>query len=82
MDLQTYLKLKKKTEQYQRELDQSKGVLKQLTEELATNYGCQTLRQAKKLLKKLKRRERNAEAKFKAELKAFEDKWKDRLGGN
>jgi hypothetical protein len=37
------------------------------------------LRQAEKLLKKLKRRERNAEKEFNKELKAFEAKWGDKI---
>jgi hypothetical protein len=79
MDLQAYLKIKKKVENYQRELDQAKGILKQLTADLQQNYGCQTLKQAKKLLRKLKRRECDAEKEFETQLKEFEAKWGERL---
>jgi hypothetical protein len=79
MELKDYLQLKKKVDKYQRELDQSKGELKQLMATLLEQYGCKTIKEAKRLLKKLRRREHAAETKFKAGLKRFEQRWRKQL---
>jgi hypothetical protein len=74
-------KLKKKVEQYRRDLDRSQGSQDELMKRLKKEFGISSIKKAKRLLKQLEREERDAEVKFNKALKAFEDTYKEHFDG-
>lgn len=72
---QEFLRLKKEVDRLQREKDKADGAIDQLMKELE-QFGCSSLEEAKQLLKKLEREERETERKFTKLFKRFNKRWK------
>lgn len=75
-----YLKLKKKVDELRREADEAAGARNQIMKELKKTYGVETIDEAKRLLRKLEKKEKRLQREFDEALSEFEEKWKDKLG--
>jgi len=79
MDLDKYNLLKKKADKFKAEAERAAGALDQLMGELKKEFGCNTVEDAEKLLKKLVKEEKKAKVAYDEELERFEEKWGNRL---
>lgn len=74
-ELHRFHKLKKQVAALQRKTDKAQGALDTVMERLRREFGCSTLEDAEKLLRKLREQERKASSTFKAKRRRFEKKW-------
>jgi len=74
-NLQRFLNLKNDVEMAQQKADKATGALEQLLTKLKEDFDCDSLREAKTLLKKLKHEEKSSGKKFEAAMQKFEDEW-------
>lgn len=72
IDIKKFQELKSRVEEATREKNKATGVLETLKEELQNEFGCKTIKEAKKLLKELQAKQRKAENQFNRELEDFE----------
>jgi len=72
---QQYEDLKKKSESLQRQIDQAKGALSVQMGQLKTDFKCADIPTAEKLLAKLEKDEKKAQAEFEEAVESFEEKW-------
>lgn len=79
MNYRRYEKLRKEVEELKRESDRADGAYEQLKEKLKEEFDCDTIKQAKGLLLRLRKEARQANKKAEAELEAFSEKWEDWL---
>lgn len=56
-------------------MDRSQGALNQLTSQLTTDYGCDSIKAGKQLLRKLETELAEAEESFDSELATFEGQY-------
>ena len=77
--LKKYLQLKKNVDAAQQRADRSQGALDQLMKTLEKDFGCGTLKKAKKKLKSLQEQEEKAREEFEASIEEFEEKWEEQL---
>ncbi len=75
IDLKQYEKLRRKADDLKREVDKAEGALEQLMGGLDNEFGCKTLSQAQKMLKKLSSDEAKASEKYESDLAEFEKEW-------
>jgi len=75
VDLRRYEQLKQKVDQYQREADRAAGALAQLLERLKEEFGCDSIEEAEKLARKLKKERDKTEKEFAEALEEFETEW-------
>ena len=68
-----YKELQQKAEQLRTQRDQAAGALKQTKKKLEEDFGVTSLKQAKRLLKKLNREAEVAENEFAKLLEAYEE---------
>jgi hypothetical protein len=79
IDLKRFAKIKQQAEEAKSEADRARGALEQLMARLKKEFGCTTLKQAKRLLRKKIEERDYAEALFNEALRAFESEYKDAL---
>lgn len=72
-------KLKEEIASTQREADKAQGVLERIHEQLREEFGCESVTDAERLLRKLARDERKAQARLRKRIAAFEEEWSDLL---
>ncbi len=77
--LKKYMRLKKDVETAQQRADRSQGALDQLMKTLKEDYGCETLKEAKKKLKSLQKQEEEVREAFETAVEEFEEKWEEQL---
>ena len=70
-----YEDLKEKSESLQRHIDQAKGALSVQMTQLKTNFKCADIPAAEKLLAKLEKDEKKAQAEFEEAVGNFEEAW-------
>lgn len=70
-----YLKLKRAAEEARTAADQAKGAHTQLMKQLKDNFDCDTLEDARDLLRKLEREEKAAEKELAGAMKKYEEDW-------
>ena len=75
IDLARYKQLKTEVDELQREINKAEGALEQLTERLQSEFGCKTLEQAEKLLRKMQKEAKQAEDEYNEALSEFEEQW-------
>jgi len=75
IDLDEYKRLRARVDSLRRESDKAQGALEQLTGRLRDEFGCKTVAEAGRLLKRKEREAAEAELKFAAALEAFDDEW-------
>ena len=75
--LDKYLNLKKRVETAQQEADKAEGALSEVMKQLKRDFDCDTLNEAKRKLKQLKKKEESSKKDFDAALEEFEEKWSD-----
>ena len=75
--LQTYNEIKEKVEKAQQTKDQAAGALSQVMKRLKNEFGCVTLKQAKKKLKELQSKEEELQGEFEQAVEEFEGNWSD-----
>lgn len=80
-DSDRYKRLKRATDAARRDRDKAAGVLESLMDELKRDYGCETLKDAKALLKRKDREADAAIAAFRKAADEFEAEWGDALDG-
>lgn len=81
MNLETYQKLKKQIDVLQRDSNRVEGQLDSVLDRLNKELKCNSIEEAEKLLKKVKKQEQEAEKEFNAKREEFENNWKDKLEG-
>ena len=79
MNERDFLSLKRKAEEAAAAKNKAAGQLDMLMKQLADKYGCKTLDEAEKLLAKMQREAKKAEAEYDTAAAAFERKWDDHL---
>lgn len=72
IDLKRYNALQSRVEDLQRDADKAAGVLEQLKKELQEEFGCSTLKRAKRLLAEYEDQEQEMEREFAEALATFE----------
>lgn len=72
LTLDKYNQLKRQVEQLQREHDRAAGALEQIRLRLVTEFGCNSIKQAERLLVKLEQEAGELEKRFDKELKDFQ----------
>jgi len=72
-------KLKRTRDRLQSEVDQSKGALEETMSRLKKDFGCYTLQEAEKLLKKTDKELDKATEEFEEAMAAFQKEWGDDL---
>lgn len=77
--LNDYLRLKKKVESAQQQADQAEGALGEVMKQLKKEFGCTTLKEAKKKLKQLERQKESSKEDFETAVEKFEDDWSEKL---
>lgn len=78
-DIKELTELKKQVETAQRKADQAEGGLKQVLEQLKSDFECSSIKQAEKKLSKLQKDLKAAEVEFDAALEEFEEEWGDKI---
>lgn len=78
MNLNKFERLRKRIKEVQREADKAAGALAEVKKRLA-EYGCKTVVEAKKLLKKKRAESVKLHDEFDSELEAFEKEFGDVL---
>ena len=76
-NLDKYLKLKKRVESAQQEADQAEGAEKEVMNQIADEFGCDTLNEAKRMLKQKRKQEVDSKEKFDTAFDKFEEDWPD-----
>lgn len=71
--------LREKVERLQRNADKAQGALDQTMKALSEEFGCDTVEDAQRKLKRLERDEASAKEDFETALKKFNTDWKDEL---
>ncbi len=74
-----FQKFTEQIQEFQREVDKAKGVLDHLLKRLLTEFDCDSLEAATKLLKKKEKTAKDAESKFEEALDEFEERWGETL---
>lgn len=78
MNAKKFRQLKDRVDELQGEADRAKGALEQIGRQLEEE-GCPSVEAAEKMLKKLEKEEREAEAEFDRERARWEKKWVSKL---
>lgn len=81
MDLKKYARLKEDVEAITRDLDREAGRQQQLRKELASEFDCSTVEEARSLLKKKQKKKERSSAAYEEALAAFETQHADKLNG-
>lgn len=79
MDLVEYNRLKEDADRLQREADRAEGELIQLKRRLKVDYGCDTIADARRLLKDLVNQTTKAEKQYEAMNREFRSRWENIL---
>lgn len=79
IDLEEYKKLKKDAYASRTSAERATGALERLQAELKSDYDCDTIADAEKLLEELTKQEQAAEEEYDAALTEFREKWDDKL---
>jgi hypothetical protein len=80
MNVSRYEELKSEVDRLQRDIDRTEGVHQERLNQLKSEYGCDTLEEAKALLEKKQIKAKQAERKYEDALNRFEEEWGDVLG--
>lgn len=75
--LDKYLSLKKQVETAQQKADQAEGALGEVMKQLKKEFGCNTLNDAKRKLKQLKKQSESSKEEFQTAFEKFEEDWSD-----
>ena len=75
--LDKYLSLKKRVESAQQEADQAEGAEREVMNQIADEFGCDTLNEAKRMLKQKRKQEVDSKEKFDTAFDKFEEDWPD-----
>lgn len=67
--------LKMKVEHARREADKAEGSLEELMRQLQKEFGCKSIKEAKKLLARLEKEEKEKEDEFNEALEEFEEQF-------
>ncbi len=74
-NLDEYIKLKKQVETAQQKVSQAEGALGEIMKQLKKEFGCDTLKEAKRKLKQLKKQEADSKEKFEDAIVEYKEKW-------
>ena len=75
--LNKYLKIKTRVESAQQEADQAEGAEREVMNQIADEFGCDTLNEAKRILKQKRKQEVDSKEKFDTAFDKFEEDWPD-----
>jgi len=78
-DFKRYLVVKSEVDSMNRKVERAKGALESELSRLKKVFGCNTIEEGQKELKRLEEKRRKAKKKFESELAIFTDKWTDKL---
>lgn len=70
-----YRKLQEEVNEAARNAERAQGAFDQLMEQLAEEFGCSSLKEARKKLARLQAEEEKASAEFEQALQEYRDKW-------
>ena len=74
-----FLEIKAKVEKAQTKADKAKGALSEIKDRLEKEFGCDSLKAAKKKLKDLQRQESDLTKQLDKAMTNFEDKWDEKV---
>ena len=74
--LDDYEKLKRQVESLEKERERSVGVLNELLKDMKQKHGCKTLKELKRKLEVMKKKEQTAAEEYFLAKKKFTKKWK------
>jgi len=80
IDVKEFERLRSDVSRLQREADKAAGAHAEQMKQLKKEFGCETLEDAERLLRKLEREAAKAEAKYVDALDRFRSKWNKELG--
>lgn len=75
--LDKYLRLKERVESAQQEADQAEGAHREVMKQIKDEFGCNTLNDAKRMLKQKRKQEVDSKEKFDDAFEKFEEDWPD-----
>jgi len=78
-DFKRYLVIKSQVDTANRKVERAKGALNGELARLKKLFGCSTIEEGEKELKRLELKRREAKKTFESELTKFEDEWSDKL---
>jgi len=76
-ELKEYLNLKEQVEKARQQAAKAEGALEQILKQLKEKFGCNSLKEAKALLKQIQKKEKKAREELDQAMKDFKAKWKD-----
>lgn len=79
LTIEQYSELKNKINKWQTKTDKAMGRVEELQKTLKTEFGVESLEEAKELQSKLERQCKKAESQFMEEYKQFQEKWESVL---
>jgi hypothetical protein len=79
IDLIEYNRLKRRAEELRSQADKAQGGLEQHMRKLKTEFNCDSVEQAEKILEELKSEQNELETSYTKALAEFKKKWKDQL---
>ena len=79
LPVERYQKLKTRVDSLRREADQAQGELNSLMRRLKEGFGCKTIKEAERLLKKKQNEADQLEKELEEKLAAFEEEWGELL---
>ena len=77
--LDKYLLLKRRVETAQQQVSKAEGALGEVMKQLKKEFGCDTLKEAKKKLKQLEKQKVSSKENRDAAREKFEEDWSDEL---
>jgi predicted negative regulator of RcsB-dependent stress response len=80
MDIRRYEQLKSSVDKLQREVSRAEGAHQELLKRLKTEFDCNSLKEAEKLLAQLKKDSAKAAKSYEDALMNFQNQWGDVLG--
>ena len=79
IDQSKYQALKQKAENARKSIQRAEGALSETLKRMKTEFGCDSLEDAEKLLEEMRSDLKDLETSYNSKVKAFEEKWGDLL---
>jgi len=77
--LEKFQELKRRADKLQQQKNKAEGALENQLAQLKKDFGCDSIEEARKMLRSSQRAAVKAQAEFEEALREFEDEWGDKL---
>ena len=78
-NLDKYVRLKKQVENAQQKVSQAEGALGEIMKQLKKEFGCDTLKEAKRKLKQLEKQKTSSKQESDDAIEKFEEDWSEEI---